>query len=121
MEVSSRAGTEPGTRATSRCSRGDPRKSRRASSGTAEGGARAELHPGARAPPGVRNPRAVSGRPGGRRAGIQLAWSVGPAGLRVSSAGRKLGPRSQDERGCGPRATPAPLPTWRPRPRGVSM
>lgn len=66
-------------------------------------------------------PAAASGRPGGRRAGIQLVWRVGSAGLRASNAGGKQGPRSQEERGCGPSATPAPLPTWRPRPRGVSV
>lgn len=59
--------------------------------------------------------------PGQRRAGIRLAWIVGPAEFQASSAGGKQGPRSQDKRGCGPGATPAPLPTWRPRPRGVSV
>lgn len=44
-------------------------------------------------------PAAASGRPGGRRAGIQLVWRVGSAGLRASNAGGKQGPRSQEERG----------------------
>ncbi|XP_008567672.1 PREDICTED: POU domain, class 3, transcription factor 1 [Galeopterus variegatus] len=109
-EVSSRAGTEPGTRAASRSqplrSAGIPARRPRHCGGSSAGLSRFSA-PERLPEPAI--PAAASGRPCGMRAGIQLAWSVGPAGLGVShsegkqahAAGRE-GVRSQ----CHPRATP---------------
>lgn len=121
-KVSNRAATEPGTRAA--CSSRPPRPAgipfrRRRHCGGRSAGLSRFSEPERLPEPAI--PATASGHPGGRPAGILLAWSVGPAGLGVSRDRGKRGPCSQDEKGCGPSTTPAPLPTWRPRPRGVSV
>ena len=76
---------------------------------------------GAGAPPGARHPRHRLWPPGRETCGNSARVERGTRRARSLQRPGKAGPRSQDERGCGPSTTPAPLPTWRPRPRGVSV
>lgn len=115
-EVSSRAvPSREAKPSRSRCSPRDPGPQAAAQRGEE---CRAESLLAAGAPPGASNPP----HPIGMRADFQVVWNVGPIGLRGSRAAGKAGPTQGGTRwGCGPSATPAPLPTWRPRPRGVNV
>lgn len=91
-EVSSRAATEPGTHAASRSQPPRPAGMPAPHCGGRSAGLSCFSEPERLPEPAIL--ATAFGHPGGRPAGILLAWSMGPAGLGVSSAKGKLGPRS---------------------------